>query len=196
MSRPTGPPRSHSPMTVGLSILRARDALERLDFMYERAHGYAYDSKDRPTNEQDEPVSSSGRSDPTPSIAVDQMVARRILGATAAKVQGIEKQVAKTEESLEQVFREPFQCALCGTTYRKKCKDNTDHEEDLKPLAHYKTPDQQETNAKKESDEQLRKRRIAGLLARLQVEEISAEKRLKRVREQQATLTKELVELG
>lgn len=163
--------RPTSPMAVGISIDNARDNLERAQDLYERGYGYAHDSKDRPTDDQNKRVSGSGRSDPVPGIAVNQQVPRRILGRVAAKLQHIEKDSRAVLHMLDDVFKEPFNCPTCGLTYNPKCKDGSDHEEDFLPLSAYRNPDQDSTVALKESQTTMRKRAIERELQRIQIRE-------------------------
>jgi hypothetical protein len=175
------PTKAHSPVAVGLVVDRTRDNLERFYDLYEKAHPYAHDAKDKPTDDQRLRVSSSSVADSTPSIVADQMFARRRLGQVAARIQDVDTKVQKTLEMLEEVFKEPFNCATCGLTYNPKCKDGTEHEEDLEPLAAYKEPDQQQTTALTEAEDAREKRRIGEELQRIEIRAESLRRRQARL---------------
>jgi hypothetical protein len=146
---------SASPVAVGMVTDRIAKDAPRLYDLYERTYGYVHDRKDRPTDEQKLRVKSSGVSDEVPHQA-DQLLAR-------------------AWKRLENLYREPYQCAHCspetGKTWRTICVETGEaHEEELESLAAYKTPDDKESKDAEQGKESKRKRAIAGELERLAIE--------------------------
>lgn len=87
---------------------------------YREAHGYVFDRRDRPTDEQDTPVSRSTVSDITSQVALEQVPARDRLKRFSRKLQHL-------DDDLHSV--------LAGIRGLFVSKDDNDL-----PLAAYRTP--------------------------------------------------------
>jgi hypothetical protein len=166
---------SASPVAVGMVTDRIAKDAPRLYDLYERTYGYVHDRKDRPTDEQKLRVKSSGVSDEVPHVVADQRYGREQVTKAAGEIDQADQLLARAWKRLENLYREPYQCAHCspetGKTWRTICVETGEaHEEELESLAAYKTPDDKESKDAEQGKESKRKRAIAGELERLAIE--------------------------
>lgn len=114
-----------SPMQFDDVVGRIVVELEGAVREFSEAHGYAFDRRDRPTDEQDKRVSSSSVSDITGSVVVEQGYARNALRRACKKLTHIEKEAMAIRDAIRQIFATP--------------------EDEWEQLASYRTPNQEET---------------------------------------------------
>lgn len=88
---------------------------------YREAHAYVFDRRDRPTDEQDTPVSTSRGSDITSQVALEQIPARDRLKRFSRKLQHLDDDLHSVLAGIKGLFA-------------------TAHDGDDLPLAAYRTP--------------------------------------------------------
>lgn len=125
--------------------------MEELGREYEHAHGYVFDRRDKPTDENDQKVRGGDRSDPTYAIALGHIGGRELLRRQSAKLrQGVPggKTVAGILEKLQGLYATP--------------------EEEYEPLESYRTLSQDETDEWKSAQRKRELRDTNAEIARLE----------------------------
>lgn len=115
------------------------EAVEDVRVQYRDAFEYAHGPKDRPTDEQDQRISTSTVSDPTGESATSQLGARRKLRNASNDLERIRDRVLSVTASIAGIFDPP-------------------DDEEWQPLAAYRTPDQTRTAAKERGEAMKQKR--------------------------------------
>lgn len=147
-------------------LLLDLDALSHdLGTAYEEAHGYAYDRRDQPTDEnKDEHVSVSTLSNSTRDVALDHSKLRDRLAESFYRLLRVKTDLVSGRKALTEAFTPTI-----------------GEDRDYEPLKAYVTPSDKETQDKRDADRARERRAISDEISRL-------ENRVRRLKHRQRQL--------
>lgn len=153
-------PRFLNPRELGAKVDKLRfRVLPELVNEYRDVYGYVFDRRDRPTDENDTPVSGSRNGDPTGAVVIDHEEARHRLRRLSGQLDHIDQQLWAIKGLLKKSFwRVP--------------------DRELEKLDSYVEPTGDEKDQRAESQDAQEKRRLTEELTRLHNRERAIQNRL------------------